>query len=379
MRVLFVIPHPIEAASGRLRVLQYLPWLHAQGIQCEVRPFMPPALYRLLYQPGRLPQKISMSAAAVIRRCLDVGRVAKADVVVVHREAWPLGTALLERLMARRSSAMVFDFDDAIYLPHASRVNAWANVFKRPGKISQVIAASTHVTAGNSVLAGYARRYNPKVSIIPTPVDTEAFHPRQARVDSSRLVIGWMGSHTTASYLQEIRRPLEQLLRAHPQVELRVVGAGHLPYRLPNLQEIPWTLESEQHELHRFDIGLMPMPDDPWTQGKCGFKALLYMSVGIPVVASPVGVNSAIIQDGVSGFLANDEQTWFDRLAQLIDDEALRRRMGRAGRAMVEQEYSVKAQAPRLIRVLREAHDGPRGDGVPLSEPVHAGASHAAA
>lgn len=361
MRVLFLIPHPEEAASGRLRVLQYLPWLRRQGVQCDVRPFMSPALYRMLYQPGRLPLKIGMSVAAMLRRCSDVIRSARADVVVVHREALPLGTALLERLMARLCPAVIFDFDDAIYLNHASAANAWTRVFRNAQKTPTIVSLSSHVIVGNRILEAYARQYNPRVSVIPTPVDTARFYPRPLPPMAKRVVIGWMGSHTTASYLGALQGPLTVLARRYAHLEVRVVGAASLPLHLPNLRVVQWRLEREREELHQFDIGLMPMPDDDWARGKCAFKALLYMSAGIPVVASPTGINGDVVRDGVNGFLAANEEQWVERLSQLIEHRALRDQMGRAGRAIVEQEYSLGVTAPRFLQVLETVYRGGEG------------------
>ena len=168
--------------------------------------------------------------------------------------------------------------------------------------------------------------------------------------------MGWRGSHTPASYLNELQRPLELIARRYSHVELRIVGAEQLLLKLPNLRVAQWALPRELEELQGFDIGLMPMPDNAWTRGKCGFKALLYMSVGIPVIASPVGVNCEIVREGMNGFLASTEASWTERLSQLIEDRALRDRMGQAGRAIVEAEYSVHVHAPRVLDILQRVH-----------------------
>ena len=354
MRVLFIIPHPEEAASGRFRVLQYLPWLRRAGLECEVRPFMSRALYRVLYQPGKLPQKATMALGAVVKRLGDILRASRADVVVVHREALPLGTALIERAMARWCPAFVFDFDDAIYLNHVSTANAWFRALKSPEKTAEIITLSAHVVAGNSILADYARRYNSQVSVIPTPVDTEQFRRRPAASTNGRVVIGWIGSPTTAEYLRVIEGPLATVASRYPAVDVTAIGAGSLPLNVPRVRMVPWHLDEEREQLHRFDIGVMPMPDDPWARGKCGFKALLYMSAGIPVVASPVGVNCAIIREGVNGYLATGDAVWTARLSQLIDDRALRERMGQAGRVIVEEEYALNVHAPRWLAILQQ-------------------------
>lgn len=354
MRVLFLIPHPPEGASSRQRVLQYVPWLKQHGLQVQVRPFMSRTLYRILYQPGRVPHKIAMASIALAGRLRDLVRAARADVVVVHREALPLGTAFIERVMARLAPALIFDFDDAIWLPHAAWANSWTRRFRNAEKTATIARISAHVIVGNRTLAAYAQRYNSRVSVIPTPVDTDRFSCAPPRAPSSEMVIGWIGSHSTARYLESLVGPLEALSRRYPGLRIHVIGDGPSPLRLPNVATIPWALEREQDELHRFDIGIMPMSDDEWARGKCGFKALLYMSVGIPVVASPVGVNQEIVREGVNGFLCRTESEWTSRLAQLIGDHALRARLGQAGRAIVDAEYSLRVQAPRLLQILQD-------------------------
>jgi len=355
MRVLFLIPHPLEGASGRYRVLQYLPWLDRAGMTSVVRPFMSPALYRLLYQPGHVVTKFGMAAEALFRRVADIVRSSRVDVAVVHREALPLGTALLERLVAHLCSRMIFDFDDAIYLNRPSHVNSWTRLLRSGRKTASIVALSSHVIVGNRTLEAYVKQFHSRVSVIPTPIDTHWYTCRTAPTNSKRLVIGWIGSHSTAVYLELLQDVLDTILRRYPHVEVRVVGAGRPPLRLPRLRSVPWDLEREVEELHGFDIGLMPMPDDEWARGKCGFKALLYMSAGIPVVASPVGVNSEIVRDGVNGFLAMDRTVWLRRLSELIEDHTRRAQMGQVGRTIVEAEYSLEVSAPKFLRILTQS------------------------
>jgi glycosyltransferase involved in cell wall biosynthesis len=373
MRVLFLVPHPQEGASSRCRVFQYLPWLDRQGIGYEVRPFMSPALYAMLYRPGHRARELALAAAALVRRLSDLVRAARADVVVIHREAVPLGTALVERVLAALGTPVVFDFDDAIYLGHVGEANAWTRAWRRPSKTADLIRLSAEVIAGNAALAEHAGRVHPRVTVIPTPVDTDRYVPRPDASnadpmdgdpsngnssDGDTVIIGWMGSPTTAAYLTPIAPVLASLCARDPRVRVRIVGAGSPPAGLTAdaCACAPWRLSTKIVELQRFDIGIMPMPDDEWARGKCGYKALLYMSVAIPVVASPVGVNCSIIRDGENGRLAVTPAEWARALQELIDDTALRRRMGQAGRAIVEADYSVAANAPRLLEVLHRAH-----------------------
>ena len=358
MRIMFVVPYPTEAPSNRLRVEQYFPYLRGHGVKTRLRPFMSPHFYRIRYRPGALPSKAFSLAWSTVNRLLDIRRAGQVDVIVVHREAFPFGGPIFEQAMARRGTPIVFDFDDAIYLHSSGERNPLVRMLKRPEKTAKILELSAAVIAGNETLKDYSSRYNPNITVIPTPVDTEHFRPAPKKDHSDNIVIGWIGSNTTAPYLQMIEPALEQLMARYPQVELRIVGGSYRPPGLKAVSLRRWGLESELRELHGFDIGIMPMPDTDWTRGKCGFKALFYMSVGLPSVCSPVGVTTDILQDGANGFLATTTEEWVERLSRLVEDAELRRELGQAGRRTVEEKYSLETQAPRLLTVLERVAAG---------------------
>ncbi|MCB0171426.1 MAG: glycosyltransferase family 4 protein [Anaerolineae bacterium] len=246
---------------------------------------------------------------------------------------------------------MLFDFDDAIYLPHSSQANRWISWIKYPEKVEAIVKYSTHVIVGNSTLQEYVQRYHRRVSIIPTSIDIERYRVRpKLSSQTEPLTIGWVGSGTTVQYLDLLNNVFRQLARHH-NFRLVIVGGA---YQLPGVEVVarPWTLKNEISDLHSFDIGVMPLPDNQWTQGKGGFKAIQYMGVGVPAVASPVGMNTEIIKHNENGFLPNSEQGWIDCLAALLEDAALRRRLGLAGRTTVQTAYSVQANAPKLLKLL---------------------------
>jgi len=355
LRAMFLVPYPTEGASNRLRVEQYFPYLREHGVQPTLHPFMSSALYRLRYTRGRLSRKAGYFFLSSLRRLLDVLHAGEVDVLFVHREAFPIGGHFVEQLLAHIGVPMVFDFDDAVYLPSPGGAGGWLQLLKRPERTARVIELADLVIAGNENLAAYARRYNPSVTVIPTPVDTSVFRPASVAREDGRVVIGWVGSDTTAPYLLMIREALERVVRRHPQVEIQVIGGTRMPLEVPNLVSRRWTLEGELDTLRGFDIGIMPMPDSEWTRGKCGFKALLYMSVGVPPVCSPVGVTNEIIHDGINGLLASSTDEWVEKLSRLIDNTALRRQMGRSGRLTVEERFSLSSQAPRFLEALEQA------------------------
>lgn len=358
MKVLFLAPWPSEAASTRLRATQYFPYLREQGVEPLLRPFMSERFYRVVYRPGALGLKTFHFLLCVARRLGDVARAARADLVVIHREAFPFGTTLVERMIARQGTPVVFDFDDAIYLPSTSPANGLIGWLKRPGKVPELLRLSRAVIAGNRHLAAYSAPHNSNVVVLPTPVDSERFRPRAERPPGGKVVVGWVGSSTTAVYLRQVVEPLRRLLAAHPEVELRLVGGRDPVVESLPARAVEWTLETEVRSLQEFDVGLMPYPDNEWARGKCAHKALLYMSVGIPAVCSPVGMATEFVRDGENGFLASSADEWFDKLARLVESASLRRSIGEQARALVVREFDLKVLAPRLLAVLHATAEG---------------------
>lgn len=339
----------------RFRVEQWLSLLPGGALEPTLLELYPAGAYGRLHRPGGTAHKVADTLAALGRRAGQVLAAGRTDVAYLYREAFLLGPAFFEPLLARRVP-LVLDFDDAIWLPSASEANAGLARLKAPGKVAGTIARATAVVVGNEYLADYARRYNDNVTVIPTTVDVDRYRP-QPREPNDLVRIGWSGSPTTARYLEALERPLRRALAELP-VELVVSGAPG--FRLPGAERVrvvPWRAETEVAEVGAFDIGLMPLPDDAWSRGKCGFKGLLYMSLGVPAVVSPVGVNPEIVTHGENGLLADDEDQWFEALATLVADHDLRRRLGDAGRQTVVERYSGQRWAPRFLEVLQKASD----------------------
>jgi glycosyltransferase involved in cell wall biosynthesis len=313
--------------------------------------FLDPESASRLYERGRVLEKARALASGCARRWRDVRRTADFDLVVVHRWAVFLGPAWFETLAARRRP-LVYDFDDAIFLPATSGANAWVSWLKPPGKTAAICRLARHVLAGNEYLATFARRHSHNVSVVPTTIDTDTYAVPAERAANGRPVVGWTGSVTTLPYLAALKEPLIRLAE-DMDYELRVLG-GALEVPGVRISARPWSDTAELEELRRFDVGLMPMPDDGWARGKCGLKALQYMALEVPPVVSPYGVNAEIVTDGVNGFHARTDAEWVDRVRRLVLDPQLRRRMGRAARRTVEERYSARVQAPVLARILRE-------------------------
>ena len=308
-----------------------------------------------MYQPGHYLRKTT----ALLERTLDRLRVVRSsaayDVIFIYREAYAIGAPFFERHLARLGLPIVYDFDDAVYLPNSSEANRVIGFLKNPGKIPEILRLSAHVVAGNSYLADYAKRYARNVHMVPTCVDTTVWKPRATERADGPPIIGWIGTPTTTPYLMGLQDVLTDLARSHRFV-LRVSGSVR-PVEMPGVQieNVEWTLEAEVDLFNTCDIGIYPLPDDDWTRGKCGFKAIQFMASGLPVVAAPVGVNQDIVEHGVTGFLARRRQEWIDALSTLIESESLRRRIGTAGRTVVEERYSLGVTAPKLAQIFESA------------------------
>ncbi|OGW74682.1 MAG: hypothetical protein A2Z72_05405 [Omnitrophica bacterium RBG_13_46_9] len=352
MKILFLVPYPTEGASNRFRVEQYLPYLEEKGILYKVRPFISSDFYRILYLKDYLLKKILFFLRSTVFRILDVLRALKYDIIFIHRESYPLGPPFIERILKFFNKKVIFDFDDAIFLPASSGSNIFMERFNRYGKVPEVIALSDGVITGNKYLADFALKYNENVTIIPTPVDVELYAPSPKKIHSEKVTIGWIGSKTTSVFLKPMRDIFAVLLEKFPYLEIIIVGGRFDNRGLERVRNIDWSLENEIGALQNFDIGIMPMPDTKWTRGKCAFKAILYMSVGIPCVSSPVGVTADLIKDGVNGFLAGSADAWKKKLSMLIESPDLRERIGRNARETAVNEYSVKANVPKFLEVL---------------------------
>lgn len=354
-RILALSPFPEEGAGCRFRISQFAPYLAAAGFDLDIHPLFDTEFFRLVYKPGHYIRKTVGLVNRTVDRIAALRNGSAYDAIFIYREAYPIGPPVLERLLARRGVPIVYDFDDAVFLPSTSEANKAIGSLKNPSKIAEILRLSAHVVAGNSYLADFARRHSPNVTIVPTSVDVGEWKPRTTpRTADAPLTIGWIGTPTTTPYLLELTDMFVALARTREFV-LRVSGSMR-PVEIPGVrvENIPWKLEREVTLFNTCDIGVYPLPDDDWTRGKCGFKAIQFMACGVPVVASPVGVNREIVLDAVNGFLAATRDEWMRKLESLIDDRALGARLGEAGRRTIEQKYSLSANAPRLISVFEQ-------------------------
>ena len=310
----------------------------------------------------RALDKAGAAMRALAGRVADLGRAAGARAVLIHREAALVGPPILEWLLSRLGRRpLIFDLDDAIWVPYASPTYGatLSRLLKAPGKTHFTLAHAARVIAGNPYVADYARRFNLRTDVIPTVVDTDGRKFAVPRApDNATPVLGWIGTHSSLQYLRSIVPALQKLAAATPLHPLRVVGA-RLDAPGLDIENLDWQQARELHDFQSLDIGLYPLVADPWSLGKSGFKAVQYMACAArPVVASPVGVTVDMIEDGANGFLAPDEAAWIARLEALLDDRVLRRRMGDSGRVLTRSPTGPHASPRATLRRAGARHDG---------------------
>jgi len=352
MKVLAMVPSLYDTSPGqRFRLEQWEPLLSRSGVEITYAPFETEELKNVLYSSGNVLQKMRGVLRNMKLRGGHVRSATNFDLVYLFREAALLGPAWFERKLAKRRVPIIFDFDDAVFVAYKSPSNGYLSYLKFPGKTSTSIRLSSHVMAGNEFLANYARQFNENVTIIPTTIDTEKYVVADRPVNGRPVTIGWSGSHSTVQHLDTVREHLREL-SADEDFTLRVIGTPQYELDGVSVEAMNWNAATEIEDLQAIDIGIMPLPDDKWSKGKCGLKALQYMALGIPTICSPVGVNSTIIQDGENGFIASDKSEWIEKLKRLMHSPELRKQIGAAGRKTVEEKYSAVSQTPRVLQVF---------------------------
>lgn len=361
MKVLALASYPVEAAATRYRLEQFIVPLAEYGISFTVHPFLDSTLFEQLYRREELARNAIRLAESALLRFKEVWAARSADVVLIQREAMIFGPPLIEWLITRLFECpMVLDLDDATYVSYASPTyGSLGQKLKWFRKTDDLIRWASIVTCGNRAIAEYVKGKGTMASIIPTVVDTERFLPIPVGRNDPP-VLGWIGTHSTFPYLEKVFPVLQELAKRHRFV-LKIVGAGKDSVVMPGVEvmNLEWKLDREIADFRSFDVGLYPisrgMYAEQWAAGKSGFKAIQYMAVGIPFVASPVGAVADIGKPGVTHFFADSEEDWLTALELLLTSRQQREQMGAAGRRHVCENYSLPAQAEKLAMALRYA------------------------
>lgn len=353
-KILFIAVHrPFRSPSQRFRFDQYMDFFQENGFEITYSSLISESDDVWFYKPGHMLKKSWLMFKSLVVRAHDVRIASQYDYVFVQREAIMLGTSWFERQFAKRSN-LIYDFDDSIWLLDVSVANKKFGWLKRPQKTAEIIEVASVVFAGNDYLADYARKYNAKVVVVPTVLKTSDInYSYPHKTFNEQLIIGWIGSTTTIKHIEWAEPILKHLLQNFDgKVKLVFVAD-----KKPSLKEVDfefriWSPEVEQELLTTMDIGIMPLPDDEWTRGKCGFKGLQCMSYGIPVVMSAVGVNNQIITHGENGFLANTPDEWLECITMLLNDRIKRIEIGEMGRKTIETQYSLEKWQIKVMENL---------------------------
>ena len=352
--IYILAPYPLgEAPSQRFRFEQYLSVLEKNGYQISFHPFINEKTWSILYRKGHYLQKIIGLFGSFLRRWLLLVQLRKANHIFIHREAAQIGPPIFEWIIAKiLRKKYIYDFDDAIWLPNYSQTNARFHRLKAYWKAKYIMKWANKVSAGNTYLKSYAETYNSNVYIIPTTIDTVNYHNQTTDYSGSNIIIGWTGTHTTLHYLTELIPIIQRLEKEH-SFTFQVISNEAPQFDLTQKKFIKWSKSTEIEDLVKFSIGVMPLKEDIWSNGKCGFKGLQYMSLGIPTIMSPVGVNTEIITHQKNGLLADTPEEWEAALTLLLENEALRKELGQAGQKTVRERYSILANTENYLNLFK--------------------------
>lgn len=308
------------------------------GVKFSIKPLYPRWLYELRKRSSNLILNV-LTLSIAFPRLVAYSIIAfKFDIVLILRDVAPFSITPFIRMWKKLGKRIVFDFDDAIFI--------------NSPRIKDYVRLADVVTAGNDFLAEWAYKRNPCTKRIPTVIDIDRYPPKTSYETKAPLIIGWIGSPSTAPYLKAIIPILERLANKYP-IEFRMIGGKVCEIPKAKTVMIEWSEETEVQEISQFDIGIAPMPDNEYTRGKCGLKVLQYMAAGIPVVASPVSVHRDIIGHGVNGFLADTEDEWVHYLQLLAENIDLRKTMGQQARRTVEERFSLDLMSKQVAELMK--------------------------
>lgn len=354
-KILFLTLHrPNRSPSQRFRFEQYLSYFKENNYNCFWSYLIEnEEADKQFYSSNNYLGKFKIFSKSIIKRFSEIRNSHTYDLIFIQRECFMLGTTFFERKFSKKGK-VVFDFDDAIWLQNVSKANKSLAFLKNPQKTKGIISISNLVFAGNEYLANYAKQYNANVKVIPTTIDTLNHH-NQVKIHKEKevITIGWTGTHSTLKYLEDLGGVVEALSNKFTFRFLVICDkAPSLNWK--GLEFTKWKRETEIEDLLQIDIGIMPLSDTEWAKGKCGFKILQYMALGIPAVAAPVGVNKEIVEHGINGYLASTSKDWIMYITRLAKDANLRNRMGKAGRQTVVDKYSVEANKDLYLKYFKE-------------------------
>lgn len=358
-KILVICPYPQNCApSQRLKFEQYYPIFEENGFSVTVSSFVRPAFWKILYKKGFWIKKLWYTIIGYLIRFRDIFRLRKYDIIYIHLWVTPFGPPIFEWIYRKLAKKIVYDIDDMVFLGHVSEANKRFKLLKGTKKMIHLMKKSEHVITCTPSLDEFVRKFNTKTTDISSTINTDVYLPKSDYKLSEPMIIGWSGSHSTSVYLKLLEPVFEKLLQLKLNYKVLVIGDKNFTFSNTSIpfEAKEWILEKEVSELSKFDIGVYPLPDEPWVYGKSGLKALQYMALGIPTIATAIGANFRIIEHGVDGFLIkdNDVDEWANTILRLKDDMNLRTSVGKKAHEKVLREFSVKSNAEKYLNVLKK-------------------------
>jgi len=354
MKALFLVLHRKNRSPGqRYRHEQYVSYLEKHNVVCHFSPLLKTAEEDAIFYGYKTLPKILIGLKALVRRTRSILTANRFDLVYIYRDAFFFGT-FFEKWLRTKRVKIIYDFDDAIWLMDKNENQGVFNKLKNPEKTATITKLADLVIVGNEYLAEYAKKLNSNIAIIPSTIDFAEYTSNEETKNSDKVCIGWTGSFSTVKHFESLLPALIAVKEKYKEkIYFKLIGDPTYQNAEIALQGTKWKATTEASDLSELDIGIMPLPDNAWTKGKCGMKGLQYMALGIATVMSPVGVNTNIIQDGKNGFLASSKEQWIEKLSQLIESEVLRKKLGEAGRNTVSEKYSVEANKDKWLSVFK--------------------------
>lgn len=353
-KILAIVQHRKGRSPGqRFRFEHYIPILEANGYEIIFSNIINKKTDEIFYAKGKYFAKLLIVINAFRQRLRDIKTAKNCDAIFIYREAFMIGTTYFEKKLSKLNIPIIFDFDDSIWLNDTSDGNQKFAWLKKPTKTAEICKLSNLVIVGNKFLSEYAKKHNQNVIIIPTTINTNYHKPLKNKGHKDTICIGWTGTTTTLKHYDTAIPILKKIKEKYgDKVYFKVIVNSQKWERDIDVKLVKWTKENEIKELCEFDIGIMPLPNDEWSKGKCGFKGIQCMALEIPVIMSPVGVNTEIIKNGKNGYLANSEKEWFDTLSLLIDSFVLRQEIGKSARITIESQFSVDIWQNKMLKIF---------------------------
>jgi glycosyltransferase involved in cell wall biosynthesis len=353
-RILVLCPSPQGTNPGqRLKYEQYFSSWESAGFEVVTSPFQTDRFWKIIYHPGYFIEKVFWTFWGYVRRIFDLFRVPFYDGVYIFLWVTPLGPPIMEYIVSKLAKHLIYDIDDMVFLGDTSSVNSWVSKFKGTKKMGVLMKNADYVVVCTPKLDEYVAQFNSKRIDISSTFDTNRFVAIDDYSKKEVTTIGWTGSHSTVKYLHLLDNVFRTVAKLR-KIRLVVISNSTYTCEGVDVTNIPWSEVNEINDLHKIDIGVYPIPKNEWVLGKSGCKAITYMSCAIPAIATAYGTNFRVIQNNVDGFLVDTDEEWVSTIIKLIDDQELRKQIGKKGREKVINEFSVKANEGKYLAVLND-------------------------